>query len=204
MRKEKIIAALVIGCILSYVLSVLVLAHIKPEYNHFTDLVSELGRSGEPFNYVLNMVLILSGIGLMLMAWSISKLISTSKTSKYATISMGLFGVSVLCGGIFTCDSSCLAPTSYSGFLHAITGMPAVITAPTAFILFGRTFRSSPHFVSISAIVFWLGIASIFAMVASAVIFPYINLMGLGQRIAAIFQLTVPFIIAYKLFSYPI
>jgi hypothetical membrane protein len=204
MKKEKLIPAAVIGSVISYILVVLILGWLRPGYDHTTELVSDLGKSGALYNYVLNIVLVISGISLLLMAWLIYKLIPNSRILKYAVISFGLFAVSVICGGIFPCDESCLVPTSYSGFLHAITGLPAMLTAPLAFILFGIVLKTIPHFAPISKIVYWLGITSIFAMIASAVIFPYFNLMGLGQRIAAVFQLAVPFIIAYKLFSYQI
>lgn len=204
MKKEKLIPAAVIGSVISYILVVVILGWLRPGYDHTTELVSDLGKSGALYNYVLNIALVISGISLLLMAWLIYKLIPNSRILKYAVISFGLFAVSVICGGIFPCDESCLVPTSYSGFLHAITGMPAMLTAPLAFILFGIVLKTIPHFAPISKIVYWLGITSIFAMIASAVIFPYFNLMGLGQRIAAVFQLAVPFIIAYKLFSYQI
>lgn len=201
MKKEKLIAATVIGSVVAYILTVLILGWLTPDYNHVTHLISELGKSGAPFNYILNAVLMVSGISLLLMAWTINKLAPKSRILKYAIILLGLFGISVMCGGIFPCDENCLVPTSYSGYLHAITGMPAILTAPIAFILFGIAFKAIPHFAPISKTVYWLGIISIFAMIASALIFPYYNLMGLGQRVAAFFQLAVPFVIAYKLFN---
>ena len=204
MKTEKFIASLVISSVASYILAVLFLARLNPGYNHYHNLVSELGRYGAPYNYVLNIVLMISGISIIALAGIIYKLFSNSRTLIVGCISLALFGASVVLGGVFPCDQNCLVPISASGYLHAITGMPAMITAPLSFILIGKLFKSEPHFISVSKPIYWLGILSIFAMIASVAIFPYFNLIGLGQRIAAFFQLAVPFIIAYKLFDFHI
>ncbi len=202
MKTQKFIASLVISSVLLYILTVVILANLNPGYSHINDLVSELGKSGAPFNYLLNIVLMISGISIIMLGWIIYKFIRKSSTLIFACISLALFGVSIFLGGVFPCDQSCLEPTTYSGYLHAITGMPAMITAPLSFILLGKSFKSDSHFNPVSKTVYWLGIFCIVAMLSSATIFPYFNLIGLGQRIAAFFQVAVPFIIAYKLFSY--
>ena len=60
----KIISGFVMVSVIAYTVAVIVLGHLNPGYSHVADLVSELGGTGSPYNFVLNITLMISGISL--------------------------------------------------------------------------------------------------------------------------------------------
>jgi len=204
MKRRNASKNISIGVILgvfSYIFSVIILGSIKPDYSHIRDLVSELGETGSPFNFILNISLVFSGLVLIGLGIELHKEISKNSTKhRIGYICLALFGLSVICGGLFPCDKGCTEPVTISGYLHAITGIPAMITAPLSFVLIGLQMEKNQQWKSLYPIIFWGGILSIPAMILSATVFPYYGLTGLGQRIAGSFQLLIPVFLSLRLY----
>ncbi len=198
---QNAIAIAVLISVTFYLSSVLWLGQHQKDYNHFIDLVSELGKREMPYSYVLNSTLVLSGMSLICLAVLLFYRLEESRTRIIGIISLGLFGLSVFFGGTFPCEGDCLHPTTTSGYLHAILGLPAVITAPLAYILIGKSMGSSDQFRVISDLIRWLGWCTALAMIAAMSIFPNLGLVGLGQRVGALFQLAVPLVISIRLLT---
>ena len=197
--KGKWIGLFIVSCILFYIGSIAFLGSINDNYNHTLNLVSELGKPNMRFNFVLNITLIMSGISLITMAYYLKKVLPESKARKIGVVSLSLFGLSVISGGLFPCEIDCMNPTTTSGYLHAYLGIPTIITSPLSFIALSRSMKTSQQFQSLSNISLWLGILACIALLASFTLFPEINLIGLGQRFTAFFQLSVPLLIAIKI-----
>ncbi len=197
--KGKWIGLFTIICILSYIVSIAFLGIVNDNYNHTQNLVSELGKPNMNYNFVLNVTLIISGISLIFLAYYLKEILPKSITRDLGTIALGLFGLSVVFGGVFPCEVNCMNPTTTSGYLHAYLGMPTIITAPLSFIGLSRSMKNSLQLRGISNAALWLGILTIIASLASFTLFLKLDLVGLGQRITAFFQLSVPFLIAIKI-----
>ena len=200
--KQKWIGIFTVICILSYIGSIVLLGSLNDDYSHVQNLVSELGKPSMPYNFVLNITLVVSGVSLLTLAYYLNRILPKSKAQSIGTISLGLFGFSVIAGGLFPCEIDCMTPSTISGYLHAYLGMPTLITAPLSFIALGISMRATRQFNNLSELSIGLGILCFLALVASFTLFSQLNLTGLGQRIAAFFQLSVPFLISLHIINY--
>ena len=197
--KEKWVGLFAIICILLYIGSIAILGSMNNNYDHTVNLISELGKPNMKYNFILNTTLVFSGISLITMAYYLKRALPKSRARKVGVISLGLFGLSVISGGLFPCEIDCMNPTTTSGYLHAYLGLPTNITSPLSFIALSRSMKTSQQFQPLSNISLWLGILSCITLATSFTLFPELNLIGLGQRVAVFFQLSVPFLISIKI-----
>lgn len=198
---NKIVSIGTLSGVVYYLASLFVLGSIREDYSHIRNFVSELGEIDSPHSMVLNFALIISGIMLFLFAYRLHKSISNGEGSKLGPIFLGYFGFAVLIGGLFPCDEGCIELRTLSGYMHAVIGLPVMIANPASFLLFTKRMRLDPNWSSLASFSKVCGIIIIPLFIASATIFPMLDLIGLGQRLTIVFQLLWVSVIAIKLFS---
>ncbi|MDN5215841.1 DUF998 domain-containing protein [Fulvivirgaceae bacterium BMA12] len=199
----KLISLSIILGVVGYLVLVIYLGNLKPGYSHLTDLVSELGEKGSFRGYWLNAVLMWSGSSLILFGVLLNRLLPPGRFGKWGPVFISAFGGSVLAGGLFPCDPGCIAPVSLSGHLHAILGLPAMLTVPLGFILVSFRMKESSHWHNLALFIRVSGFLTLPLMIIGSSVFPALGLMGLGQRIPLLFQLGVPLIMAVRLYKHP-
>ena len=167
-------------------LIVAIAAERRPEYRHFSQLMSELGESGSPTESLMNYVGFLPSALLIFLA-SLALLAHFRRTSSgvLGSLCVSLFAVGMFSAGLFPCDVSCTpdAP-SQAQRLHFAAGMvadPALALAP---LLLAYRFRQLEHWRSLSCYSVLTSALSLCALIAVGWSLPERNGSGLFQRVA--------------------
>lgn len=200
---KSIIPAFVILSILAYVASTYYLGSINEGYSHLKNFVSELGKPNMPQHNLLNFSLIAIGLSLWGLAYILHSVLTNSQVATRGVIFLVLLAGTIFFEGIFPCEGDCMNPTTLSGYIHGIVGIPAIIFSPLANIYISKGMRDNSHFYPIWKVCYQLGILTAVAMLLAMILFPYLDLMGLGQRIGVFFMFIVPIIISIRLITIP-
>ena len=198
----KLTAIAVILSISAYVVSTVYLAQLNEGYSHLRHFVSELGKPNMPLHDLLNFSLIAIGLSFWGMAYVLYRILGWSKFTTPGITFLALFAGTIFFEGIFPCEGDCMNPSTLSGFIHGIVGLPAIVFSPLATIYLSKGMRNDGHFRDIWKVCYLLGILTAVAMLLAMTVFPYLDLMGLGQRIGVFFMFIVPIIYSIKLLSY--
>jgi hypothetical membrane protein len=126
-----------------FFLTVGILGMITPGYDPVTQLISELGESGAPFAWVMNL-LGFGVTGVLLVAFAPGLAMALGK-NRVAVAGCGFVAIA---GGLFlamafiSCDRGCI-PVTPEGGLHLILGLFAAIAAVAASFLLAWPMRNS-------------------------------------------------------------
>jgi len=124
----------IIGPIL-YSIMVITLGLFRPNYNHITQIMSELGEVGAPNAVIMNTAgFILLGLLMIFFALGLHRGISEGEGSKIGPALVAVSGAFLVLLGIFPCDPGC-ANESSVGIMHEVFAMMhgfAMIFAPLA------------------------------------------------------------------------
>lgn len=191
---------LVLASIFSYYAAMIYLGSINPGYSHLTEYVSELGKPHLPSHGLLNSALLFLGISFACFAYALKQVFADSEYARPASLWTFVFALTLFVEGLFPCEgTSCTEPSTFSGYMHIIAGLPAIFAAPLANYRIAQAVQSSPHFLHLAALLMWLAKLGIVAIIISVVIFPLLGLSGLGQRVGVAFIFSIPVIVAFKL-----
>lgn len=114
---------------------------MRPEFNHVTHYISELGERGSSTEFMMR----IAGFGFtgFLYVCFAAALLATFRdglTSTLAAILIGLDGVGRMGAGVFACDSGCVG-LSMSQELHRLFATLGFISGCLAAIAWGITFQ---------------------------------------------------------------
>jgi hypothetical membrane protein len=120
----------------------LVCSALRPDYDHGSQFISELGATSTPHAQIMNYLgFIPSGVMILALGLAILLMLGTKASSRVGAIFIMLFGVGMTLAGIFACDAGCPPQGSLESTLHdrisGITFMSAVIGT----MLLGIAFR---------------------------------------------------------------
>jgi len=94
----------------TYAIVLFTLGFIQPDYNCFTQLMSELGAVNAPYSLIMNTVgFPLLGILILAFALGLQRCIKGS--FKIGPVLIALSGASLVMTGIFPCDPGCVDVT---------------------------------------------------------------------------------------------
>jgi hypothetical protein len=165
---------------------VIVCAELRPEYRHFSQLMSELGETGSRTELLMNYLGFLPSALLILLS-SLVLLASFRATwlGAFGSLCVSLFAVGMLAAGLFPCDVSCTpdAP-SQTQQLHFAAGMvadPAIALAP---LLLAFRFRQLDRWRSMFSYSVATSVLSFSALIVTAWSLPDRSGSGLFQRLA--------------------
>jgi hypothetical membrane protein len=160
-------------------------AALRPEYNHTTSFISELGASRTPYASTMNYLGFVPA-GLLLAAFGISLM---SITPRHALTVVGsalvvLFGLGVAASGIFSCDPGCpVSGGSPENVIHNGIGPLAFISLACGVGLLGIEFRRLPYFQPFSLYSIVTSILGLLFIVAIVSSLEAKTLTGLWQRL---------------------
>lgn len=93
---------------LVFAVSVVVVASLRPDYNHANQFMSELGETGGHFAWVMNYFGFMLSAGLVLIfVLAFRSLLPRTALNSVGTSLLVVFAVSMFLAGIFSCDVGC-------------------------------------------------------------------------------------------------
>ena len=166
-------------------LATLVSAALRPQYNHLTSFISELGASGTSYAPVMNYLGFVPA-GLLLAVFGIALMRSTSRRVP-ALIGSGmvvLFGLGIAASGMISCDPGCpQAGGSPENTIHNVIGPLSFIAVILGVALLSYDFRQVPSLRSFSLYSFVTSVLALLFLVALVGSAVSGTLTGLWQRL---------------------
>lgn len=182
MKQNQLFVIIALGVIIAsfiYPVATLILGLQVEGYSHLRDLISELGVSHLPYAWILTTVLIVDSVLVIGLAIAIQQSIGQRGQNQWAAIFVGLFGATLLIGGLFPCDIDC-RPNSLNGWMHVLNFLPSLVATVGAPFLMQRKFAEDKRLSLFATASLILGVLTVVFVASSVVIFPLLALNGLG------------------------
>ena len=161
---------------------VLLAGAFTPGYSHTSQLISELGASGAPFEWPVRLAGFMpSGVLLLGFCFSAYTKLPRSNSTALALAGLGLFATGYLVAAAFPCDFGC-RPTnpSTSQLVHNAGGLAGYLVAPASLFALARSARSWP---AAGALIVAGYVAAGLALLAVLTLSPNLATAGLSQRL---------------------
>jgi hypothetical membrane protein len=185
LKREKILLGSGIAAWLVYLLNLLVLAALWPDYSHISNYVSDLGRTENPYNGVFNGAIILYGTLQLLTGlgfyYSVKRITRRKIISIVVGLSFALIGVGAYFAGIFPLPDE----------LHSGYGIGLISFLIPLFLAFAFSRLKNARIFVIHQILFFVLFVLIFPVTSGMEGNGIINEMnkGLGQRLSVLFTI---------------
>ena len=155
-----------IGGVLLFIITVFIASLQYENYNHFSQLISELTETGSPHgNELRGFGYFPSGVLLTIFSFSSIRIFPKSNYLTIGFIGLGLFyGIATIIISIFPCDKGCILDIdnpSISQFIHSLTGLATYIFVPVSLLLIGLGFRKFKLYKKQSTFTLGFGILSL-------------------------------------------
>ncbi len=212
--KAKFLVAVglaVLACVALYLITVVVLGLRAQGYDHTIQYISELGADGAPDGPIFNAMLIAIGATLLLNGVGYWVALSGRRWGRITAFVIGMFGVGIVAGGIFSCDPGCAGAT-LSAKLHGLLGLPTLVSTFVApFLLAWATVgddRWPIHYGKITSAIGVLAIPLFLSTIPVPQTFWFIGyfdahgIIGVGQRVYLVVQLLWVFTLCVGLLHY--
>jgi len=185
--KEAALKYLTLGGIAGPVLFTtvtLICASLRPDYNHISQFISELGATGTGNAIIMNWIgFIPSGLMIAVFGMSLTMLLPKSLIARIGSVLITIFGLGMVVAGNFSCDVGCPREGSFENLIHDQISGPIFLLGVIGILLLGISFRNYPLWRSL-----WI-YSVISALLALAFIVALINSIesytttGLWQRL---------------------
>ena len=152
---------------------VILCAAFRPEYSHVTQFISELGETGGPHSFLMNVVGFLpKGLLLASFGASLAYLLPRTSLSLTAAVLIVVYGLGIAAAGLYSCDPGCPSQSlSSAATMHRLVSIVSFIAGILGIALWGYCFRSLPAWRSLwlySAISSGLALVLLLVVDASA------------------------------------
>jgi len=119
-------------------------ASLRPDYNHISQFISELGATKSPNATFMNFVGFIP-TGLMIAAFSVSliSLLPKHILTQVGSVFMTVFGLGMVVAGNFSCDIGCPREGSLENTIHDQVSGPIFLLGIIGILLLGISFRKS-------------------------------------------------------------
>jgi hypothetical membrane protein len=164
---------------------VLVAAAHRPDYSHFTNMISELGATGTPYAAFMNYAGFVPA-GLMLAAFGVAlaAVLPRQRSTIVAAALVALFGSGAAASGIFSCDPGCpQGGGSLENLVHDRIAPVAFLCQIVAIGILGIHFRRLPAWRPVAIDSLLTSALALLFLVALASSLDTRTLTGLWQRL---------------------
>ena len=171
-----------LGCFAIVTVFVTWAAALTPGYSHVSQLISELGARGAPFEMLVRLAGFLPA-GLLLLAFSA---LAFRALPRSRSVSLGLIGLALYAAGYvvaaaYPCDAGCRpVEPSVSQLIHNAGGLAGYLVAPVFLFTLARATRSWRGGAGLAVAGY---AASAVALVALLTLSPSSEFAGLSQRV---------------------
>jgi Protein of unknown function (DUF998) len=175
------LSLLAIGGIVYFVVAVVVLHFLRPEYNPVNHAVSNYAVG--PYGYLMTAAFYVQALSVFALALGISRSIAFTNRLGVAVQLLCLAGLGMVVMGIFPGDAHALhPPATLTGVIHWAAAGISFLSIMIAAFLLSRSFRNDEHWQAFERPCFRLALA----MVGALVLYGFLALVGwigIGQRI---------------------
>lgn len=185
---RKLLRILALGGIagpLLFSLVVIVSAAMQADYSHLSNVISEMGASGEPYADFMNYAGFIPG-GLLIAAFGVElgQTLPSHRSSIAGTLGVTLFGVGIAACGIFSCDPGCpLGDCTVENTLHNVIAPACFVCQIAGMVTLGFLFRRLPEWRSLWIYSICSGVIALIFLLALASSLESRYLIGLWQRL---------------------
>ena len=184
-------------------LIVVVSGELRPDYRHFSQLMSELGETGSRTGALMNLAGFLpSAVLIFLSSLALFDRFRGKWTGALGSLWVAAFAVGMFAAGLFPCDVSCTPDTpSRSQRLHEAASMladPALVLAP---LLLAFRFRQLERWRSMFSYSVATSVLSFCALAATGWSLPERSGTGLFQRLFLGLPLLWLALVSWRLWS---
>ena len=162
----------------------IICAAVRPGYDHFRNLISELGAHGTANATLMNYAgFIPAGIMMVAFGVALSRTLPSTRLNATAAALIMIFGVGVLTSGIFSCDPGCPADGSLENMIHDRIAPIAFLSLIIGVAILGFQFRRTPNWSQLARYSLLTSAAALICMIALILSFNTRTQTGLWQRL---------------------
>jgi hypothetical protein len=199
-ERERIAGYLGLAAPLAYVVLMVLLGLETRGYNHFSDLMSELGAVGSPFGSLMNIAgFIMLGTIVMIMSYALHREVSGGKGSVIGPVMIAFSGAGLIGVGLFPCDPLCINTSVVASF-HITSAVVAAVAALLGLFFMSQRFNRDSDWRGLSHFTYLMIVVS----VAAWMVFLFVateSWMGLFQKLAMGGSLVWVEVISYKMLT---
>ena len=165
-------------------------ASLRPDYNHYRNLISELGAHGSANATLMNYAgFIPTGIMMIAFGVALSRILPSGRLNTTAAALIMIFGLGVVTSGIFSCDPGCPADGSLENTIHDRIAPVVFLSLILGIAILGFQFRRTPNWSQLARYSLLTSAVAFVCMIALVVSFNTRTQTGLWQRLmlAALF-----------------
>ena len=168
----------------------IICAMLQPGYDHFRNLISELGAHGTANATFMNYAgFIPAGIMMIAFGVALSRILPSGQLATTAAALIMIFGLGVVTSGIFSCDPGCPVDGSLENTIHDRVAPFTFLSLIIAIAIFGFVFRRTPDWSQLARYSLFSSAVAFVCMIALIISFGTRTQTGLWQRLmlAALF-----------------
>ena len=167
-----------------FTLTTIVCSSMRPDYNHISDLISELGATGTPHAQLMNFAGFIPA-GAMAVCFGITLFFVLPKRilTRIGAALFTMFGLGVIVQGLFSCDPGCPIKGSMEHTVHDQVAGPTFLCAIIGALLLGISFRKFSEWRKLWIFTVLSAAVSLCFLVGVIITFETRTLTGLWQRL---------------------
>jgi hypothetical protein len=170
-----------IGGIVYFIVVVVVMHVLRPEYNPINHAVSNYAAG--PYGYLMTTAFFVLAVSVFAMAFGLFRSIALTNLSRVAILLLCLASIGTAVMGIFPGDARALhPPATITGVIHWTAAALSFLSIMIAAFLLSNTFKTDERFQRFQRLCFILALAMVGALLLYGVM-ALVGWIGIGQRI---------------------
>jgi hypothetical membrane protein len=181
---------------------ILICSGMRPDYDHVSDFISELGATDTPNASLMNFVGFMP-TGILIASLGVALIVGLPRgfSSTSGGVLLALFGIGIMVAGIFSCDPGCPQAGSKESMIHDNVSAVAFISAIVGTGLLGVNFRRSDTWRSLFMYSIATSASALIFLITMINSFEVRMLTGMWQRLMLGVLFLWCFIVGRKLFA---
>ena len=167
-----------------FTLTTIVCSSIRPDYNHISDLISELGATGTSNAQLMNFAgFIPAGVMAVCFGLTLFFILPKRLLTRIGAALLAMFGLGIIIQGLFSCDPGCPIKGSMEHTIHDQVAGPTFLCAILGALLLGISFRKFSEWRRLWIFSVLSAVISLCFLVGVIITFETRTITGLWQRL---------------------
>jgi len=180
-RQVALLALIAIGGIVYFVVTVVVLHFLRPEYNPINHAVSNYAVG--PYGYLMTVAFYALALSVFSLAFGLTRSIALTNLSRVAVLLLCFASIGMVVMGIFPGDVHALhPPATITGVIHWTAAGLSFLSIMIAAFLLSSSFRTDVRWQACQHRCFVLALAMVGALLLYGIL-ALVGWIGIGQRI---------------------
>jgi hypothetical protein len=180
-RQVAWLALIAIGGIVYFVVAIVVLHFLRPEYNPVNHAVSNYAVG--PYGYLMTIAFYALALSLLALAFGLLHSIARTRLSRVAILLLCFASVGMVVMGIFPGDVHALhPPATIKGVIHWTAASISFLSIMIAAFLLSRSFRTDDQWQGYERSCYMLALAMVGALLLYGIL-ALVGWIGIGQRV---------------------